>query len=52
MVGGKSDSSRGFMEKDFRDLVETGHQEGTLEESESASSIGCSNLAIKPPKTS
>ena len=34
-VGGKSDSSSAaFMEKDFRDLVETGHQEGMLEESE------------------
>jgi CBS domain containing-hemolysin-like protein len=34
-AGGKSDSSSAaFMEKDFRDLVETGHQEGTLEESE------------------
>jgi len=34
-TSGKSDSSSAaFMEKDFRDLVETGHQEGTLEESE------------------
>ena len=34
-AGGKTDaSSSAFMEKDFRDLVETGHQEGTLEESE------------------
>jgi CBS domain containing-hemolysin-like protein len=34
-TGGKSDaSSSALMEKDFRDLVETGHQEGTLEESE------------------
>ncbi len=34
-TGGKGDaSSSALMEKDFRDLVETGHQEGTLEESE------------------
>lgn len=34
-AGVKTDvSSPGIMEKDFRDLVETGHREGTLEESE------------------
>lgn len=33
-AGGKADSSASLMEKDFRDLVETGHQEGTLEETE------------------
>jgi CBS domain containing-hemolysin-like protein len=34
-AGGKGDSfSAALMEKEFRDLVETGHQEGTLEESE------------------
>jgi CBS domain containing-hemolysin-like protein len=34
-AGGKSDSaSAALTEKDFRDLIETGHQEGTLEETE------------------
>jgi putative hemolysin len=34
-AGGKTDSaSAALMEKEFRDLVETGHQEGTLEETE------------------
>jgi len=34
-AGGKADSSSAsLMEKDFRALVETGHQEGTLEEAE------------------